>query len=260
MTVEPTAQGQLTVVTGGSRGIGRAVVEQALAAGHRVAVIDVRAEGLAELRAELATDRLLTATVDITDATAVDGWLTGLVAEHGAPRALVNNAGIVRRGLLEDLDLADWREVLEVNLTGPFIMTQRVGRQMIAHGGGSIVSIGSVASLAWTVGGSAYPSSKAGVAMLMRGAALEWGQHGVRANTVSPGYTDTPMTAATWADPETANPRLARIPLGRIAQPADIARVVLFLCSPESGYVTGQNIVVDGGVLLSPLLAPVATA
>lgn len=258
MTVEPTEQGPLTVVTGGSRGIGRAVVEQALAAGHRVAVIDVRADGLAELRSELATDRLVTATVDITDPAAVDRWLTGLVAEHGAPRSLVNNAGIVRRGLLEDLDIADWRAVLDVNLTGPFIMTQRVGRQMIAHGGGSIVSIGSVASLAWTVGGSSYPSSKAGVAMLMRGAALEWGQYGIRANTVSPGYTDTPMTKATWADPETANPRLARIPLGRIAQPVDIARVVLFLCSAEAGYVTGQNIVVDGGVLLSPLLAPVA--
>lgn len=257
MTVE---QGPLTVVTGGTRGIGRAVVDQALAAGHRVAVIDVRADGLAELRSELTTDRLVVAAVDITDPEAVDSWLTGLVAEHGVPRSLVNNAGIVRRGLLEDLDIADWRAVLEVNLTGPFIMTQRIGRQMIAHGGGSIVSIGSVASLAWTVGGSSYPSSKAGVAMLMRGAALEWGKYGVRANTVSPGYTDTPMTAATWADPETANPRLARIPLGRIAQPIDIARVVLFLCSPEAGYVTGQNIVVDGGVLLSPLLAPVARA
>lgn len=259
MTVEPTEQSPLTVVTGGSRGIGRAVVEKALAAGHRVAVIDIRPEGLAELSAELATDRLLTATVDVTDPAAVDHWLTDLVAEHGAPRSLVNNAGIVRRGLLEDLDIADWRAVLDVNLTGPFIMTQRVGRQMIAHGGGSIVSIGSVASLAWTVGGSSYPSSKAGVAMLMRGAALEWGRYGIRANTVSPGYTDTPMTAATWADPETANPRLARIPLGRIAQPADIAQVVLFLCSPEAGYVTGQNVVVDGGVLLSPLLAPVAS-
>lgn len=259
MTVEATEQSPLTVVTGGSRGIGRAVVEKALAVGHRVAVIDVRPEGLAELTADLATDRLITAAVDVTDPAAVDRWLTALVAEHGAPRSLVNNAGIVRRGLLEDLDIADWRAVLDVNLTGPFIMTQRIGRQMIAHGGGSIVSIGSVASLAWTVGGSSYPSSKAGVAMLMRGAALEWGRYGIRANTVSPGYTDTPMTAATWADPETANPRLARIPLGRIAQPADIAQVVLFLCSPEAGYVTGQNIVVDGGVLLSPLLAPVAS-
>jgi len=259
MTVQPTEQGPLTLVTGGSRGIGRAVVEKALAAGHRVAVIDVRADGLAALRAELATDRLLTATVDITDAAAVDRWLTELVAEHGPPWALVNNAGIVRRGLLEDLDVEDWRAVLEVNLTGPFIMTQQVGRHMIAHGGGSIVSIGSTASLAWTVGGSAYPSSKAGVAMLMRGAALEWGKHGVRANTVSPGYTDTPMTASTFADPATAEPRLSRIPLGRIAQPAEIAQVVLFLCSPESSYVTGQNIVVDGGVLLSPLLAPVAS-
>ena len=249
----------LTVVTGGSRGIGRAVVDRALELGHRVAVVDIRAEGLAELRAELATDRLHTGVADITDAAAVDAWLEELVAEQGVPDSLVNNAGIVRRGMLADLDVEDWRAVLDVNLTGPFIMTQRVGRRMIENGGGSIVSIGSTASLAWTVGGSAYPSSKAGVAMLMRGAALEWGQHGVRANTVSPGYTDTPMTAATFANPETANPRLAKIPLGRVAQPAEIARVVMFLCSPEASYVTGQNIVVDGGVLLSSLLAPVST-
>jgi NAD(P)-dependent dehydrogenase (short-subunit alcohol dehydrogenase family) len=260
MTVDHSEPAPLLIVTGGSRGIGRAVVEAALASGHRVAAIDIRADGLRALRAERGSDRLSTAVVDITDAAAVDGWLTGLVAEHDPPRALVNNAGIVRRGLLEDLDVADWRAVLDVNLTGPFIMTQRVGRHMIANGGGSIVSIGSTASLAWTVGGAACPSSKAGVAMLMRGAALEWGRYGVRANTVSPGYTDTPMTASTFADPATANPRLSRIPLGRIAQPREIARVVLFLCSPEASYVTGQNVVVDGGVLLSPLLAPVATA
>jgi 3-oxoacyl-[acyl-carrier protein] reductase len=131
---------------------------------------------------------------------------------------------------------------------------------MIANGGGSIVSIGSTASFAWTVGGSAYPSSKAGIAMLMRGVALEWGRHGVRANTVSPGYTDTPMTTSTFANPETANPRLSRIPLGRVAQPREIAQVVVFLCSPEASYLTGQNIAVDGGVLLSPLLAPLPKA
>jgi len=244
------------VVTGGSRGIGRAVVEKALASGYRVAAIDVRADALDGLRAELATERLVTAAVDITDAESVDRWLAALVAEHGGPQALVNNAGIVRRGLLEDLDVADWRAILDVNLTGAFIMTQRVGRHLIASGGGSIVSIGSTASLAWTVGGSAYPSSKAGIAMLMRGAALEWGRYGVRANTVSPGYTATPMTASTFADPATAEPRLSRVPLGRVAQPREIAQVVVFLCSPEASYVTGQNVVVDGGVLLSPLLAP----
>lgn len=253
-----TEQSPLAIVTGGSRGIGRAIVEKALATGHRVAVVDVDADALEKLSAELATELLVTATVDITDVAAVDRWLVQLVTEHGPPRALVNNAGIVRRGMLEDLDLADWRAVLDVNLTGTFVMTQRVGRQMIAHGGGSIVSIGSTASLAWTVGGGAYPPAKTGVAMLMQGAALEWGRHGIRANTVSPGYTETPMTAATFADPATAEPRLAKIPLGRIAQPAEIAQMVLFLCSAEAAYVSGQNIVVDGGALTSTLLAPLA--
>ena len=157
-----TGQDSLTIVTGGSRGIGRAVVEAALAAGHRVAAVDVSTGDLETLTAELADDRLLTAVVDITDPAAVDRWLHGLVAEHGVPTALVNNAGIVRRGMLADLSVEDWRAVLDVNLTGTFLMTQRVGRQLIAHGGGSIVSIGSTASLAWTVGGSSYPAPRRG--------------------------------------------------------------------------------------------------
>ena len=115
--------------------------------------------------------------MDITDASAVDVWLEALVRDLGVPVALVNNAGIVRMGRLEDIDVEDWRGA-RCNLTGAFIVTQRVGRQMIANGGGSIVSIGSTASFAWTVGGSSYPPSKAGIAMLMRGVALEWGPWG----------------------------------------------------------------------------------
>jgi NAD(P)-dependent dehydrogenase (short-subunit alcohol dehydrogenase family) len=256
MAVQDTDDRPLMVVTGGSRGIGRGIVEKALGNGYRVAVIDVDAEHLDTLQRELATTALRTAIVDITDPAAVDEWLTELVADAGVPAALVNNAGIVRMTRLEDVKVEDWRAMLDVNLTGTFVMTQRVGRHMIAAGGGSIVSIGSTASLAWTVGGSAYPPSKAAVAMLMCGVALEWGAHGIRANTVSPGYTMTPMTAPIFADPERAAPRLARIPVGRFAQPSDIAEVVVFLCSPQAGYLTGQNIVVDGGCTLTALLAP----
>jgi len=157
---------------------------------------------------------------------------------------------------LEDVSIEDWRAVVDVNLTGTFVVTQRVGRRMIANGGGSIVSIGSIASQAWTVGGAGYPPTKAGIAMLMQGAAIEWGPHGIRANTVSPGYTQTPMTSPIFADPVSGGPRLARVALGRIAQPSEIADVVLYLCSPQASYLTGQNIVVDGGVTISSLLAP----
>jgi 3-oxoacyl-[acyl-carrier protein] reductase len=246
----------LMVVTGGSRGIGRGIVEKALGDGYRVAVVDVDADHLATMERELSTTALHTTIVDITDPEAVDDWLAELVADVGVPSALVNNAGIVRMSRLEDVRVEDWRAMLDVNLTGTFIMTQRVGRQMIVQGRGSIVSIGSTASVAWTVGGSSYPASKAAVSMLMRGVALEWGAHGIRANTVSPGYTMTPMTAPIFADPERAAPRLARIPVGRFAEPSDIAEVVVFLCSAQAGYVTGQNIVVDGGCTLTALLAP----
>jgi len=246
----------LMVVTGGSRGIGRAIVDKALAAGYRVAVIDVDARALAAMTEDIGSPDVFTANVDITDVAAVESWVSSLVADVGVPAALVNNAGIVRMTRLEDVSIEDWRAVVDVNLTGTFVVTQRVGRRMIANGGGSIVSIGSIASQAWTVGGAGYPPTKAGIAMLMQGAAIEWGPHGIRANTVSPGYTQTPMTSPIFADPVSGGPRLARVALGRIAQPSEIADVVLYLCSPQASYLTGQNIVVDGGVTISSLLAP----
>ena len=246
----------LMVVTGGSRGIGRAIVDKALAAGYRVAVIDVDAAALAAMTEDIGSPDVFTANVDITDVAAVESWVSSLVADVGVPAALVNNAGIVRMTRLEDVSIEDWRAVVDVNLTGTFVVTQRVGRRMIANGGGSIVSIGSIASQAWTVGGAGYPPTKAGIAMLMQGAAIEWGPHGIRANTVSPGYTQTPMTSPIFADPVSGGPRLARVALGRIAQPSEIADVVLYLCSPQASYLTGQNIVVDGGVTISSLLAP----
>ena len=246
----------LMVVTGGSRGIGRAIVDEALAAGYRVAVIDVDARALAAMTEDIGSPDVFTANVDITDVAAVESWVSSLVTDAGVPAALVNNAGIVRMTRLEDVSIEDWRAVVDVNLTGTFVVTQRVGRRMIANGGGSIVSIGSIASQAWTVGGAGYPPTKAGIAMLMQGAAIEWGPHGIRANTVSPGYTQTPMTSPIFADPVSGGPRLARVALGRIAQPSEIADVVLYLCSPQASYLTGQNIVVDGGVTISSLLAP----
>lgn len=249
---------RLMVVTGAGRGIGRAIVEGALAGGWSVAALDVNEADLDTLRAEFAAqgDRLFPAKVDISDAEAVDGWLDALISDHGSPTALVNNAAIVCPGLLEHLELAHWREALDVNLTGTFVMTQRVGRHMIAAQKGAIVSIASIASMRWTLGSGGYPASKAGVAMLMEGVALEWGKHGIRANAVSPGYTETPMTAPIFANPDLAKARLARVPIGRQAQPSDIAAVVLFLCSPAAAYVTGQNIAVDGGATIATLFNP----
>ncbi|MCW2529415.1 MAG: 3-oxoacyl-(acyl-carrier-protein) reductase [Pseudonocardiales bacterium] len=250
-------QKPLMVVTGGSRGIGRAITEKALASGYQVAVADVSKDDLTNLEAEVGSADLHTGIVDITDEYAVDAWLNELIENVGVPAALVNNAGIMRGSLLEDIKLDDWRAALDVNLTGAFIMTQRIGRAMIANGGGSIVSIASTASIAWPAGCGSYSPSKAAIAMLMRGVAMEWGKYGIRGNSVSPGYTETPMTAPIFADPEKGLPRLARVPLGRIAQPSEIAAVVVFLCSSEASYVSGQNIAVDGGSTISTLLAPV---
>jgi NAD(P)-dependent dehydrogenase (short-subunit alcohol dehydrogenase family) len=234
------------VVTGGASGIGRRISESALEAGYDVAVGDRNEEQLGRFADEVASDRLSTTVVDVTDEDAVDRWVTALTGERGAPDVLVNNAGIGRFAALEDLRPADWRAVVEVNLTAAFLVTQRVGREMIAAGRGSIVSIASVAGLAPSAGAGAYSPSKAGIAMLMKVAAVEWGRHGIRANSVSPGFVKGGLATDFYKEPGVEEGRRARVPLGRLGTEADVAAAVLYLASDAASYVSGLDLVVDG--------------
>lgn len=226
------------LVTGGGKGIGAAIARAALAAGYRVGVLDTHhteetPAGAQQLRAS------------VTDPDAVETALD----RFGTPDALVNNAGIVRFGPLLELAADDWRAVLDVNLTGTFLVARGVARRWIGAGrGGAIVNLTSMNGVAAGPNAGAYGASKAGVALLTAQMALEWGPAGIRVNAVAPGLIDAGMSEPIYADPVTRAARESKVPLGRLGTAEDVAAVVLFLVSDAAAYVTGQNVVVDGGV------------
>ena len=244
--MSPADLSHVAVVTGGARGIGRGIAEAALRSGYTVAIGDRDGAALDQLAAEHAGDALHVREVDVTDEAAVDRWATEFEDTFGAAHALVNNAGIIRFGGIRSLPVADWRAVIEVNLTAAFIVTQRFGRAMTDAGRGSIVSIASVGSLAASADGGAYSPAKAGIAMLMQQTALEWAQFGVRANTVSPGMIKGGLSAGFYENPEIERSRTALVPLGRLGTEQDIANAVLFLWSDAASYISGINLAVDG--------------
>ncbi|MDQ2765083.1 MAG: SDR family oxidoreductase, partial [Pseudomonadota bacterium] len=160
---------------------------------------------------------------------------------------LVNNAGTLRAGPLATVRPEDWDQLLAVNLTGYLLCAQSFGKAMIEGRGGAIVHTASIAGSQALGFSGAYSVSKAGVLMLSRQLAVEWGPHGVRSNVMSPGLVRTPMSESFYQDPKVAEQRAAAIPLGRIGTPKDMAQVVLFLSSDRAGFVNGQEIIVDGG-------------
>jgi NAD(P)-dependent dehydrogenase (short-subunit alcohol dehydrogenase family) len=241
-------------VTGAAGGIGAAVANTALAAGYRVGAFDVdfgRSDGVLDP----AVARFVGSVADIDAVRAA-------LDTFGVPDVVVNNAGIVRFGPLLELDPADWRAVLEVNLTGTFLVSSEVARRWIAaERPGAVVNVTSMNGVAAGPNAGAYGASKAGIALLTSQMALEWGQHGIRVNAVAPGLIDAGMSEPIYADADIRAARMSKVPLGRLGTAADIAEVVLFLASPAAAYVTGQNIVVDGGVtgsVIAHLPRPVA--
>jgi NAD(P)-dependent dehydrogenase (short-subunit alcohol dehydrogenase family) len=181
----------------------------------------------------------------VADEAAVEAALDAF----GTPDVVVNNAGIVRFGPLLGLGADDWRAVLDVNLTGTFLVARATARRWVAAGRpGSIVNVTSMNGVAAGPNAGAYGSSKAGIALLTSQMALEWGPHGIRVNAVAPGLIDAGMSEPIYADPATRHARESKVPLGRLGTADDIARVVLFLASDDAAYITGQNVLVDGGV------------
>ena len=243
-----------TIVTGGGRGIGAAIVRMAAARGASVGVLDADGAGAAAVAAEITEQggNAMAMPVSTTDEAGLEAELDRFESAFGPPVVLVNNAGIVRFGPLVDLTSADWRTVVEVNLTGTFLCARAVARRMIAAGnGGSIVNITSMNGVAAGPNAGAYGSTKAAIALLTQQMAIEWGSHGIRVNAVAPGLIDGGMSEPIYADPVVRHARESKVPLGRLGVSDDIARVVLFLGSREAAYVTGQNVLVDGGVTMS---------
>lgn len=241
---------RVCVVTGAGSGIGRAVAVAMGAAGASLVLLDMNepacmATAEAEaLRASGTT--VLALTCDIADPASVAAAQNASLA-IGPCDILVNNAGILRAGSLATVPLDDWNLLLAVNLTGYLLCAQAFGKAMIERGRGAIVHTASIAGSNAQAFSGAYSVSKAGVLMLSRQLAVEWGPRGVRSNVLSPGLVRTPMSESFYQAPGVAEQRAAAIPLGRVGTPEDMAQVVLFLASDRAGFVSGQEIIVDGG-------------
>ena len=235
------------LVTGGARGLGAAIAAAADAAGYRVGVIDVleASSPAAGVNGHATPASIHAFSASVADEQAVEAVLD----EFGVPDVVVNNAGIVRFGPLVDLDVADFRAVVDVNLVGSFVVARAAARRWIERRRpGCVVNVTSMNGVAAGPNAGAYGSSKAAVALLTSQMAIEWGPSGIRVNTVAPGLIDAGMSEPIYADPTVRAARESKVPLGRLGVASDISNVVLFLASDAAAYIHGQNIVVDGGV------------
>jgi NAD(P)-dependent dehydrogenase (short-subunit alcohol dehydrogenase family) len=239
---------RLALVTGGGSGIGAAIARAASRAGYRVAIMDAQADTAAAMARELGNAVAL--PCDVTDELAVDAALATLGA---TPDLLVNNAGIVKFGHLVDISVKDFRRVLEVDLVGVYILSRAVGLMMRARGQGNIVNISSINAITPSLGTNAYAAAKGGLVTMTKLLALELGPHGVRVNSVSPGFVDGGMSTAVFANPRTRDIRTKAVPLRRLGSTEDIAQAVMFLASDAAAYVHGQDLGVDGGLVHSLL-------
>ncbi len=241
--------GRSIIVTGAAQGIGKSIVDLALALGARVIAVDLNVTDIN------ATDHLFPLACDVSHADMVDAVFAEAIERFGIIDGLVNNAGISRPAMADRMTLENWQSVVDVNLTGSFLMLQAVGRHMIeqAKGGAtgerSIVNIASDAGRRGTIGQINYGATKAGVFGLTMSAAREWARFGIRVNTVSFGVVETPMTETIRQD-KFRDTYLQQIPLGRFAPSDEVAQPVVFMLSAAASYITGQTLSVNGGFVI----------
>jgi NAD(P)-dependent dehydrogenase (short-subunit alcohol dehydrogenase family) len=244
---------QRVIVTGAAQGIGRAVALHVASPGVHLAVWDVKRDGVEET-AKLCHEKGAVArawTVDVGYADAIEAAVSAFERAWGKPDGLVNNAGIFPRARALDMKLAEWEEVLRVNLTGTFLTARAVAARMKDLGRGAIVNTASGRALAGAANGAHYAASKGGIIALTKSLALDWAAYGIRVNCVIPGLTDTAQPRVEMGDNELYAAG-ARIPMGRIGRPEDIAAVVAFLLSDDAGYMTGQSVAANGGAIMVP--------
>jgi NAD(P)-dependent dehydrogenase (short-subunit alcohol dehydrogenase family) len=241
------------VVTGAGHGLGAGIARAAHHAGWTVGVLDRDAATASSVAAGLGAGAVAL-VADTTVEHDVERSLDAFADATGvpAPDGVVANAGVVRFGPLATISAGDWRDVVDVNLTGTFLVARAAARRMIAAAvGGSIVTVTSMNGVAPGPNAGAYGATKAAVALLTRQMALEWGSHAIRANAVAPGLIDAGMSEPIYADDDIRERRSSRVPLGRLGTAEDVAAVVLFLLSDAAAYVTGTELLVDGGVTSS---------
>lgn len=245
----------LALVTGGGSGIGRAICQRLSREGASVAIVDVNIDSANETLQSLTRDipgqDHVALTADVSRSESVSALMEQIQSRYSAPpRVAINSAGITRDEFLLRLSEESFDSVLNVNLKGPFLITQAVARSIVTSGqnGGSIINIGSIVGKVGNLGQANYAASKAGVEGLTRTAAKELAKFGIRCNTVLPGFIATPMTDKV---PQKVLDKFAGlVPLGRLGQPEDVADVCAFLASDDSKYITGASIEVTGGLYL----------
>jgi len=255
MTTTPfDLTGRVALVTGASRGLGRAIALGLAARGADLALVARRLQPLeiAAAEARALGVRAECFPVDLAGTEELPGLFEAVVARLGAPAILVNAAGMTWRSPAEELTLAQWRQVLAVNLEAPLVLSQRFARAFAAAGRskqrrGKIINICSLLSERARPTIPAYTASKTGLLGLTRALAVEWAPRGINVNAIGPGYFATEMTAPLVADPEFKSWAEQRTPLGRWGQPGDLVGAAAFLAAPASDFVTGQILYVDGG-------------
>ena len=243
--------GKTAIVTGGSRGIGRAIAICLAEAGANVAVIYAGNTLAAEETLQAITEKggnAISIQCDVANEDAVTAMVKQVKEKFGSIDILVNNAGITRDGLLMRMKTADWQAVLDTNLTGTFFCTKAVTKIMMKQRSGSIVNLTSVVGLTGNAGQANYAAAKAGIVGFTKSVAKELASRGIRANAVAPGCIDTDMTAV--LSEAVKEEMIKTIPLGRVAQPEEVAKAVCFLVSDCASYITGQVLNVDGGMVM----------
>lgn len=242
-------QGRVVAVTGAASGIGAAVVRQLAEVGAHVALIDRDAAGAQRVAAECASQgvRTLAVACDIASEEQTLAAAQKVQSELGDVTALVNNAGLLRPGTLDSVSLADWNTVLGVNLTG-YLLCARAFQPQLARTRGALVHVASISANFPQTGSGAYSAGKAGVLLLSRQMAAEWGPLGIRSNAICPGMIRTALSAKFYEEPGFEEKRAQVTASRRIGEPQDIADVALFLASPRSGYMNGAELAVDGGM------------
>ena len=243
-------EGKVAAVTGAVGGMGRTIVQEFAKQGTSVILLDIREDALVEYAEEIAKEygvETLAVKTNSTSEEGVDNAVAKALEKFGRVDILVNTAAMLRACPLEDLPLEEWRQTVDINLTGYFLVSQRFGRQFIKQGKGTMVHISTIASVFPETYSAAYSSTKAGVNMMSRQMAAEWGQFGVRSNCIQPCFVKTPLSESFYADPVVEEGRKALTANKRIGNTMDIANAVMYLASDRSDYTNGHELRVEGG-------------